>query len=143
MPAIARQGDRLAFVHAVRNVDIWRIGLGGKSQISERPFPTNLVQQNPQYSPDGKRIAFESTRSGSPEVWVCNTDGTEPLKLSSFGGALTGTPRWSPDGKRIVFDSRASGQPELYMVSSGGGKPQLLPTTASGGSVPYWSHDGQ
>ncbi len=143
MPAIARQGDRLAFVHAVRNVDIWRIGLGGTSQISERPFPTNLVQQNPQYSPDGKRIAFESTRSGSPEVWVCNTDGTEPLKLSSFGGALTGTPRWSPDGKRIVFDSRASGQPELYMVSSGGGKPQLLPTTASGGSVPYWSHDGQ
>jgi len=126
MPAIARQGDRLALC---MQFAMWISGgsvLGGKSQISERPFRRTWCNRTPKYSPDGKRIAFESTRSGSPEVWVCNTDGTEPLKLSSFGGALTGTPRWSPDGKRIVFDSRASGQPELYMVSSGGGKPQLL-----------------
>jgi Tol biopolymer transport system component len=143
MPAIARQGNRLAYVHQVFSADIWRISLGKSGGEPTRPFPSNLVQQNAQFSPDGTRIAFESTRSGSPEVWVCNVDGSQLLQLSSFGGPLTGTPRWSPDGRKIVLDSRASGRPELYIVSSDGGKPQLFATTPEGGSVPFWSHDGR
>lgn len=142
MPSIAGQGKRMVYVHKQENVDIWRVSLAGNNSEPNRPFPTNLFQENPQYSPDGKKIAFESTRSGSREVWVCDIDGGHPLQLSSFGGVLTGTPRWSPDGKWIVFDSRASGRPELYVVSSGGGKPRLLPTTSTGGSVPYWSRHG-
>jgi Tol biopolymer transport system component len=74
---------------------------------------------------------------------VCNADGSNLLKLTSFGGPLTGTPRWSPDGQRIVLDSRASGRPELYIVGADGGTPTLLRTTPAGGSVPYWSHDGR
>jgi dipeptidyl aminopeptidase/acylaminoacyl peptidase len=74
---------------------------------------------------------------------VSNLDGTDLVRLTSFGGPLTGTPHWSPDGKRIVFDSRASGKPELYIINADGGTPQLLSTTASGGSVPLWSHDGK
>jgi len=142
-PAIARKGNRIAFVHRTYSADIWRIALGKSKEAPSRPFPTNLVQQNAQFSPDGKRMVFESTRSGSPEVWVCNVDGSDPLQLTSFGGALTGTPRWSPDGQYIVLDSRATGKPELYIVSSGGGKARMLPTLPAGGSVPYWSRDGK
>jgi len=142
-PAIAPNGNRMAYVHRNYGADIWRIGIENSGEEPTRPFPSNLVQQNPQFSPDAKRIVFESTRSGNPEVWVCNTDGSNPLQLTSFGGALTGTPRWSPDGQNIVFDSRATGKPELYIVSSGGGKPQLFPTLTNGGSVPFWSHDGK
>jgi Tol biopolymer transport system component/DNA-binding winged helix-turn-helix (wHTH) protein len=142
-PTVAVNGNRLAYEHRINSADVWRVGLGNTSEPPSRPFPSNLTQQNAAYSPDGKRIVFESTRSGSQEIWVCNIDGSDPLQLTSFGGALTGTPRWSPDGQRIVFDSRASGQAELYVVSSGGGKPQLLRTTPGGASVPYWSHDGQ
>ena len=141
-PAIARKGNRIAYVHRTYSADIWRIALGKSKEAPSRPFPSNLVQQNAQFSPDGKRMVFESTRSGSPEVWVCNMDGSDPLQLTSFGGALTGTPRWSPDGQYIVLDSRATGKPELYIVSSGGGKARMLPTLPAGGSVPYWSHDG-
>jgi Tol biopolymer transport system component/DNA-binding winged helix-turn-helix (wHTH) protein len=142
-PAIARDADRLAYVHEMHSADIWRIGLGGGSEPATRPFPSNLTQQNASYSPDGKRMAFESTRSGSQEIWVCGVDGSDPLQLTNIGGALTGTPRWSPDGQKIVFDSRVSGKAELYVVSSTGGKAQLLPTTPDGASVPFWSRDGQ
>jgi dipeptidyl aminopeptidase/acylaminoacyl peptidase len=110
---------------------------------SVRFVPSELSQKNPQYSPDGKRIAFESNRSGNIEVWVSNPDGTDLTRLTSFGGPLTGTPRWSPDGKRIVFDSRASGKPELYIINADGGTPQMVRTTGNGGSVPFWSHDGK
>jgi Tol biopolymer transport system component/DNA-binding winged helix-turn-helix (wHTH) protein len=143
MPTLARRENRLAYVHEVHSVDIWRIALTGRGEEPTRLFPSNLVQQNPQYSPDGKKIAFESTRSGTQEIWACEADGSQPLQLTSLGGALTGTPRWSPDGQRIVFDSRASGRPELYVVGASGGTPRMLATTSTGGSVPYWSHDGK
>src|SRR5690348_9607649 len=60
---------------------------------------------NPQFSPDGSRIAFVSTRSGHPEIWACNSDGSKAVQLTSFGGAAVNDPRWSPDGERIAFDS--------------------------------------
>src|SRR5215469_2581297 len=142
-PTIPREADRLAYVHEIHSADTWRIGIAGGSEPATRPFPSNLTQQNASYSPDGKKMALESTRSGSQEIWACNIDGSDPLQLTNFGGVLTGTPRWSPDGQKIVFDSRLSGKAELYVVSSTGGKPQLLPTTPDGASVPFWSRDGQ
>jgi Tol biopolymer transport system component/DNA-binding winged helix-turn-helix (wHTH) protein len=145
-PAIARAGSRLAYSHGEKLIEIWRIPIGKDAVLSTPPLrlaPSDLAQQNPRYSPDGTKIAFESTRSGSPEIWVCDADGSHLVQLTSFGGPLTGTPSWSPDGKRIVFDSRASGRPELYMIDAQGGGPKLFPTNPEGGSVPYWSHDGR
>ena len=142
-PTVPRDANRLAYVHKLSSADVWQVPFGRSGDAPSRPFPTNLSQQDAAYSPDGKKMAFESTRGGSMEIWVCNLDGSEPLQLSNFGGALTGTPRWSPDGQKIVFDSRASGQAELYVVNSGGGKARLLKTTPGGASVPYWSRDGQ
>ena len=142
---VARRGSRMAFTHVQSSADIWRISLTpskGNVDRAVRLAPSELTQQSAEYSPDGKRVTFESTRSGAPEVWVCNADGTDLIRLTSFGGPLTGTPRWSPDSRFIVLDSRASGKAELYIVSADGGTPRLLPTLASGGSVPFWSHDG-
>jgi Tol biopolymer transport system component/DNA-binding winged helix-turn-helix (wHTH) protein len=142
-PTVPRDVNRLAYVHKLNSADLWQVPFGGSGGTASRPFPTSLTQQDATYSPDGKKMAFESTRSGSMEIWVCNLDGADPMQLTNFGGALTGTPRWSPDGQKIVFDSRASGKAELYIVNSGGGKVQLLKTTPGGASVPYWSRDGQ
>ena len=144
-PTIARTGSRLAFTRNQEFYDIWRIPTGDPRRSAERAVrvaPSELVQLNAQYSPNGKRVVFESNRSGSSEVWLCDVDGSNLLRLTNFGGPLTGTPRWSPDGSRIVLDSRASGKAELYVVSASGGTPQLLATVPDGGSVPFWSHDG-
>jgi Tol biopolymer transport system component len=94
----------------------------------------------PQYSPDGRRIAFRSDRSGSPEIWTCDADGSNCLQLTSFGGPMLGTARWSHDGQSIAFDSRVTGQPAVYIVAADGGTPRLL---ADDGMVPSWSRDGR
>ena len=57
----------------------------------------------PRWSPDGKRIAFASDRSGAYEIWMIDTDGTN-LKQVTFGGKPgTSFPLWSPDGKQLLF----------------------------------------
>jgi Tol biopolymer transport system component len=94
----------------------------------------------PQYSSDGRRIALRSDRSGNPEVWTCDADGSNCVQLTSFGGPQLEAARWSPDGQSIAFDCRATGQPAVYIVAADGGTPRLL---AEDAYVPSWSRDGR
>jgi dipeptidyl aminopeptidase/acylaminoacyl peptidase len=68
------------------------------------------------YSSDGKRLAFASTRSGSEEIWVSDVDGSDPIQLTSMGGPQCANPRWSPDGRLILFNSRREGSADLYLL---------------------------
>jgi Tol biopolymer transport system component len=104
--------------------------------------PTSRQHKAPAISPDGKRIAFESDRSGSKEVWVANLDGSDAVQLSDFH-VQTGTPRWSPDGRKIVFDSRASGEAGLYLVDPSTALPRRIFTNGISACVPTWSADGK
>jgi Tol biopolymer transport system component len=146
LPSVSRLGHRLAYVRTVSDSNIWRIELsssGSKNNSSSNFIHSTLREQEPQYSPDGKRIVFVSNRSGSDEIWVCNSDGSRPTQLTSLGGAHNGAPRWSPDGKHITFDSYLEGLPNIYVVSADGGKPQRLTGPPSGNVVSSWSRDGK
>jgi TolB protein len=57
---------------------------------------------DPQWSPDGSRIAFVSNRDGDPEVYVMNADGSSPTNLTRHKG-IDLRPSWSPDGRQISF----------------------------------------
>jgi len=96
----------------------------------------------PQYSPDGTRIAFQSLRSGTQEIWVCRDGGTDLVRLTSFGGPLTGSPNWSPDGQQIVFDSRPEGHSHIYVIGLNGGQPRAVTHGDYNDIVPSWSRDG-
>ena len=145
--AISHTDKRLAYVHQTYDENIWRLDLAtGKTSGPPAKFIASTWQDNaPQYSPDGKKIAFASDRSGSFEIWVANADGSGAGQLTSSGGHA-GTPRWSPDGRRIAFDDSVMGSADIFVIDAGGGAPKLITTMAAHGhsrSVPSWSSDGK
>jgi dipeptidyl aminopeptidase/acylaminoacyl peptidase len=61
---------------------------------------------SPQWSPDGKRIAFIRTRDKRTQIWVMPSNGGEAHQLTRMEDGDPGTPVWSPDGRRIAFTFR-------------------------------------
>ncbi|MGA8593473.1 MAG: winged helix-turn-helix domain-containing protein [Bryobacteraceae bacterium] len=143
-PAVSRQAQRLVYHHGVGGENIWRIALKGNQAGEATNFlPSTRFQGHPKYSPDGKRIAFESNRSGYREIWTCNEEGVNAVQLTLSGNAQSGSPRWSPDGQKIAFDSNAAGNWDIYVINSHGGKPVRLTTSPANEVKPSWSHDGK
>jgi len=79
--------------------EVWMMKADGSEQRQMTSGRNNDTE--PQFTPDGKRICFVSTRSGEAQLWTIPIDGGEPSKLTSFAGGLGG-PVWSPDGKWIA-----------------------------------------
>jgi Tol biopolymer transport system component/DNA-binding winged helix-turn-helix (wHTH) protein len=145
-PTISHLGNHLSYTQSMMDANIWRIGLqGAKGQESapQKLIASTQEDNGPQYSPDGRRIVFASRRSGSYEIWVCDSDGANPRQMTNSGGPLTGTPRWSPDGRQIVFDSWLEGNAAIYVISADGGKPRRLTYDADEDVTPTWSRDGR
>jgi serine/threonine protein kinase len=145
-PSVSPHGDRLAYVHTLFHLNIWRTeGLGRKGARSspQKLIASSRMDAEGEYSPDGKRIVFSTDRSGSFEIWVANDDGSNPVQLTSLGGSSTGSPCWSPDGKRIAFDSRLEGHSDIFILNSEGGSPRRLTTENAENNLPAWSRNGQ
>ena len=136
------RGNRLVYARQFANLNIWRRSLDSSSGPSYRFITSTTIESGPQFSPDGTRIAFESTRSGAYEIWMCSSDGSNVIQLTHFN-SVTGTPRWSPDGQQIAFDSRATGNAEVFVTDSRGGPPRRLTNEPSTNVVPSWSQDGR
>jgi len=93
-------------------------------------------------SPDGSKVAMILSKSGSPNVWVCNTDGTGLKKLTS--GLEDSSPCWSADGNWICFATKKAERRRLAKIPAGGGEVQYLNTTGvSNPTEPDWSPDGK
>jgi Tol biopolymer transport system component len=145
-PSISRQG-RLAYSQTSADTNIWRADLsrpGGELLTAPKSLiGSTLTDINPQFSPDGRRVAFCSDRGGTMEIWVSDQHGSNAMQVTSMGAAVTGSPRWSPDGTRIVYDSNKEGQFEVYVVSSTGGTPKRLTNDPAADGAASWSRDGK
>ena len=142
--AISQDGRRLIYSEGKFDVNIWRIQLTGDSKGKVLPSITSTRDEvQPEYSPDGRKIAFQSDRSGCEEVWVCNADASAPFQVTNFGTGFSGSPRWSPDSRQIVFDRLEAQNWAIYVVSSEGGQPVRISTNAGNNVTPLWSPDGR
>ena len=94
-------------------------------------------------SPDGSKLAMILSKSGSPNVWVCNADGTN-FKQLTFSPEDESSPCWSPDGQWICFATKIRERRVLAKVPAGGGAVQRIPTSGvSNPTDPDWSPDNK
>ena len=144
-PALSSRGD-LAYSELIWDVNIWGFELSGPEKRAGAPAPlisSTFLDHDCHFSPDGKKIAFASYRSGDAEIWVCDADGSNPFQLTSFGGPDCSSPRWSPDSREIAFSSTQAGQREIYVVDAEKGKTRRLTINPADDTSPSWSQDGK
>lgn len=143
--SISRTSWRLAYEQASEDKNIWQLDLALQRQGKARPSQlvgSSRADTQPAISPDGKRIAFVSDRSGQSQIWKGDWHGTGVTPLTSFQGCGVTSPSWSPDGRLIAFAANPEGQFDLYMVAATGGEPVRLTTTVTHEETPAWSRDG-
>jgi len=146
-PSASRNGHQLVYQNRLRNDNIWRVQLSDETHTKGSVsvlISSNLgMNWRPDFSPDGKRIAFESDRSGYAEIWACDTDGMNCGPLTSLRG-IAGNPRWSPDGRHIAFEFHDGAHSEIYVLEVGVGPAHLIPTRSGADNLaPSWSRDGE
>jgi Tol biopolymer transport system component/DNA-binding winged helix-turn-helix (wHTH) protein len=139
---LSAHDGRIVFSRARQTIDIWRVTPGDpRHSAAKRWIFSTRAQMTPQYSADGARIAFQSNRSGSPEIWVSDADGSNAVRITEFNGPLTGAPSWCSDGRRLAFDSRASGASAIYVVDTLERVPRKVATPQANLALPVWSKD--
>ncbi|MDI3320981.1 TolB family protein [Pinibacter soli] len=96
---------------------------------------------DPAWSPDGKKIAFMSARTGVPEIYTMNADGSNVTRRT-FTESYSGHPTWSPDGAKIAYSSNTNGSANIWVVGATTGSPSLLLERQGRNVQPAWSPDG-
>src|SRR5438874_1846936 len=110
--------------------------------ISFPRFPgTNIT---PAWSPDGTQIIFSSSMQGNPELYVTDTNGGRPKRLTNANGASM-SPSWNPKtGQTVAFVSDRGGTPQLYLMNSDGTSATKLDLPDKGYVIdPAWAPNGQ
>jgi Tol biopolymer transport system component len=142
-PSVARQSGRMIYITRQIETKIFKMPLGARGGEASPLIESDGDQRDLGVAPNGERIAFVSNRTGSKEIWIAKSDGSDQTQLTFFNGPSVGSPRWSPDGKQIAFDGYAGGSSDIYVVPADGGKPSRVTSDAANEIRPSWSHDGQ
>lgn len=119
---------------AASAIIVLALACGTEVEPTPTPWPT----------PDNStvsRIAFATNRDGNWEIYVMNSDGSNPHNITNNPGTDS-HPSWSPDGSKIAFQSERDGNWEIYVMNSDGSKQVRLTDDRGVDQSPTWSPDG-
>ena len=141
-PSTSPVDDRLAFTRMLHDEDVYAFEPGRSAASVAR---SSVFDGNPQFSPDGQRMAFCSLRSGDAmEIWAANADGSSPAQLTHGPNRYQCGPAWSPDGRRIAFESAAEDEhPHIWTIDTQGGTPRQITNDPGDQLDPSWSQRWQ
>ncbi len=143
-PNFSPDGSRIAFSGTLPGPTkqaIFVIGVDGSGLVRLTDNSSNNLY--PAWSPDGKKIAFVSDRTRPSQIWVMNSDGTNPVKLTTIPFPKQQLPDWSPDGTKIAFSTvDADGVPDIFVMNADGSGLTQLTRHQGVNIAPRWSPDG-
>jgi tricorn protease len=122
-PALSPDRREIAFVSGG---DIWTVPAAGGTASILVAHPA--TESRPMFSPDGKRLAFVSNRTGAGDIYVLNLE-TNDLARVTFDDAADNLDAWSRDGRWLYFSSSSrdiAGMSDVFRVSAAGGTPQQV-----------------
>ena len=144
--ALSPDGRGIAFARAgEEGTDIYTYNVGQDcclQRLTVGRFSDNL---SPTFSPDGRRIAFVSTRAGLPQIYVMSADGTGQELFAPFDYGVTGSsqaPEWSPDGTQLAFHRDVAGSPQVFIMNVRSRDVRQL-TSAGRNEDPTWAPDSR
>jgi Tol biopolymer transport system component len=149
-PVVSRTSDgrhRLLYVRSFSDRNIWRVATSeasaGPPSVAELAIGSTRSDSIPNLSPDERRLAFVSDRSGESHVWAAETSGADATQITSLTfSSGPGFPRWSPDRSLIAFHGDPEGRPDVLVVAASGGLPRVLTKEMPNGGFPSFSRDG-
>lgn len=145
-PSIARQSGDLAYERVQVDQDVWRLKVLARDpwQVESAPFLRSTRWDSAaDCDPTGRRIVFVSTRSGSPQIWLCDRDGGDLQRLTSLTYPSVANPRFSPDGHQVAASVLRGGKSAVVIVAARGGEPRTLTPEGRSEIFSSWSPDGR
>lgn len=141
--SLSADGRRVAYGQRSSSFAIWRAS--GPQSIARTPpvefIRSTHVDTEPEYSPNGRRIAFQSSRTGESRLFVADADGNNAMRLTSF--RTDGVPRWSHGGAHLLFEGyKDPNQADIFSAATDGGALRQLTSTPSNEVDPIVSSDG-
>lgn len=115
----------------------------GSQEKPTTVLPSKALDSEPAYSPDGKSVAFISTRSGWAELWL-RREENPPLQITQLAGAGTiFMPTWAPDGHAIAFSVRNNGATNIFVSDLQSHSIRKLTSTRNRDIGPVYSSDSK
>jgi TolB protein len=133
---------QLAFANETENgVDIFTMNPDGSHLRRFINTPGDAASVFSDWSPDGRRLVFDSDRSGNVELYVATRDGD--IRRLTRNSADDVHPTWSPDGRHLAFESHRSGLPQVYVMKVDGSHVRKVTRIAGGAIEPAYSPTGK